>query len=158
MKKSLTVATAVGAALLMGAGTSTARSAAPAPAPPTVTTAVTTAAAAAPQVAAAGCYLEVYTPWKENMASSGTSDHARGKYRTRNNCSGWYNTALLQYHRWDGWNRIAGTDWVGNRGMSQLQWKCQGKGTFTYRTKGSVRGGSPARVGWATSQERRFTC
>ncbi|ALO10435.1 hypothetical protein AQF52_4841 [Streptomyces venezuelae] len=42
--------------------------------------------------------------------------------------------------------------------MSHLQWKCQGKGTFTYRTKGSVRGGSPARVGWATSQERRFTC
>ncbi|MEU3691559.1 hypothetical protein [Streptomyces narbonensis] len=153
MKTSLTVATAVGAALLMGAGTAAARPAAPSPAP-----AVATTAAAAPQAAAAGCYLAVYTPWKENVSPTGVSDHARGKYKTVNNCSGWYNTALLQYHRWDGWNRIAGTEWVGNRGMSYLQWKCQGKGTFTYRTKGSVRGGSPARVGWATSSERRFTC
>ncbi|MGW7429319.1 hypothetical protein ACWGIN_07190 [Streptomyces sp. NPDC054861] len=149
MKKSLTVAGAACAALLLGASTAAAETAA-APAPPAAATPATTAAA--------GCYLAVYTPWKENISGSGVNDHARGKYATVNNCSGWYNTALLQYHRWDGWNRLAGTEWVGNRGTSYLQWRCQGKGTFTYRTKGSVRGGSPARVGWATSGERRFSC
>ncbi|MFE1551340.1 hypothetical protein [Streptomyces sp. NPDC058718] len=156
MKKSLTVAAATCAALLLG---STAASAeAPAAPPASAPKAAAPQAAAAPMAAAAGCYLKVYTPWKENVSPTGVSDHARGKYHTVNNCSAWYNTALLQYHRWDGWNRIAGTEWVGNRGTSYLQWKCQGKGTFTYRTKGSVRGGSPARVGWATSGERRFTC
>ncbi|MFC9704406.1 hypothetical protein ACFTWD_27335 [Streptomyces sp. NPDC056943] len=55
-------------------------------------------------------------------------------------------------------HRIAGTEWVGNRGTGCLQWKCQGKGTFTCRTKGSDGGDSPVRVGWATSGERRFAC
>ncbi|MEW1694044.1 hypothetical protein ACIQCR_26390 [Streptomyces sp. NPDC093249] len=150
MKKPLAVAALVGAALLVGTTTATART--------TDTPAATTAESVTTRAAAASCTLAVYKPWKENMASTGRSDHARGKYATVNNCSGWYNTALLQYHRWDGWTRIAGTDWVGNRATSHLQWKCQGKGTFTYRTKGSVRGGSPARVGWSTSPERRFAC
>ncbi|MBT2441554.1 hypothetical protein J7E93_15810 [Streptomyces sp. ISL-36] len=149
MKKSLAVAGATCAALLLGTTTATAQAAtAAAPAPP----------AAAPMAAAAACNLAVYTPWKENISSSGVNDHARSKYWTVNNCSGWYFTATLQYHRWDGWNRVAGTDWVGNRSTSYLQWRCQGKGTFTYRTKGSARGGSPARVGWSTSGERRFSC
>ncbi|MGW1008734.1 hypothetical protein ACWD4X_01615 [Streptomyces termitum] len=145
MKKTLTVVGVTCAALLMGSAT--ARAEAPAAAP-----------AAAPQAAAAGCLLKVYTPWKQNMSNHGTIDYARGMYATVNNCSGWYNTALLQYHRWHGWTRVAGTEWVGNRSTSYLDWKCQGQGTFTYRTKGSVRGGSPARVGWATSGERRFAC
>ncbi|MFD0153254.1 hypothetical protein ACWGQ4_33580 [Streptomyces sp. NPDC055721] len=155
MKKSLTVAAATCAALLLG---STAASAEAPVAPPASAPKAAAPQAAAPMAAAVGCSLAVYTPWKENVSPTGVSDHARGKYHTVNNCSGWYNTALLQHHRWDGWNRIAGTEWVGNRGTSYLQWKCQGKGTFTYRTKGSIRGGNPARVTWATSAERRFTC
>jgi hypothetical protein len=149
VKKSLTVAGVACVALLMGATTATAG---------TATAPESAAPAAAAQAAAAGCNLAVYTPWKENISSTGRSDHARSKYATRNNCSGWYNAALLQYHRWHGWTRVAGTEWVGNRSASYLQWKCQGKGTFTYRTKGSVRGGNPARVASATSAERRFAC
>ncbi|MFD8975152.1 hypothetical protein [Streptomyces sp. NPDC059593] len=115
MKKSLTVAAATCAALLLG---STAASAEAPVVPPAAAQKATAPQAAA---AAAGCYLKVYTPWKKNVSPTGVSDHARGKYHTVNNCSAWYNTALLQYHRWDGWNRIAGTEWVGNRGTSYLQ-------------------------------------
>ncbi|MET8977681.1 hypothetical protein ABZX85_18890 [Streptomyces sp. NPDC004539] len=111
---------------------------------------------------AALCTLKLGKPWKENIAATGRSDHARGKYNTVNNCNGYSLGATLQYHRWHGWSGLKKDTWAGNRPSERiLQWKCQGEGTFTYRVEGTVRGGSTGdepRVGIGHGPERRFNC
>ncbi|MGW2561085.1 hypothetical protein ACWCXB_17910 [Streptomyces sp. NPDC001514] len=161
MKKSLTVATAASAALLFGATGATAAESAPAPAESSAVLVSAKSTAAAPMAAAATCTLKLGKPWKENIARVGRSDHARGTYSTLNNCSGFALSATLQYHRWHGWSGLSSASWAGNRSTRILQWKCQGKGTFTYRMYGTVRGGSTGeepRVGRGWGPERRFSC
>lgn len=117
---------------------------------------------AAPTAAAATCTLSLGKPWKENISSTGRSDHSRATYKTVNNCAGFALSATLQYHRWHGWSGLASADWAGNRSSRILQWKCQGQGTFTYRMAGVVRGGSnpggDPHVGRGNGPERRFGC
>ncbi|MBD0710048.1 MULTISPECIES: hypothetical protein [unclassified Streptomyces] len=159
MKKSLAGAAAASAAALLLALPATA-SAAESTARTTSATTVQAPAASAAAVAAT-CTLKLYTPWKENIATSGVNDHARGSYETYNSCSGFALAATLQYNRWYGWSGLANTNWEGNRGNSILQWRCQGQGTFTYRMSGTVRGGvvsGDPGVGSGTSPERRFDC
>jgi hypothetical protein len=166
MKKSLAVATTTCVALLLGASTATAASA-PEPAPASISVGSSGAMvgddvnAVAPLAARATCTLKLGKPWKENIATTGRSDHARGTYETLNSCSGFSLGATLQYHRWHGWSGLKSADWVGNRTSRILQWKCQGEGTFTYRMYGTVRGGSNGEepnVGRGYGPERRFAC
>ncbi|BBC35932.1 hypothetical protein SGFS_072260 [Streptomyces graminofaciens] len=159
MIKSLTVAGAAGVALLVG---STGAIAASAPAPAKTTSVVSAQKEATPAAAAATCNVALGKPWKENIAKVGRSDHARAKYHTVNSCSGFSLSATLQYKRWDGWRALDKDTWAGNRKKDRiLQWKCQGKGTFTYRVAGTVKGGwtgDEPRVGRGNGPERRFSC
>lgn len=168
----MTLAGVACAAVLLTTGTA----AAAGQSAPTAGTAVSDAAAALPDTtagsvdaavqggvtAAAKCNLSLGRPWKENIAPSGRSDHARGQYKTVNSCAGYSLVTTLQYHRWHGWSGLASADWVGNRGLKTLQWKCQGKGTFTYRMAGTIRGGltpgGDPEVRRGYGAERRFAC
>ncbi|MEU3605304.1 hypothetical protein AB0E83_07560 [Streptomyces sp. NPDC035033] len=158
MKKSMAAASACAAALLLAAP-ATASAAEPAARPAERTAVVQSDASAT--AAAATCNLKLSKPWKENRARTGITNYSRGTYQTVNNCSGFTLGATLQYHRWHGWSGLASASWVGNRSVRTLEWKCQGKGTFTYRMFGTVRGGSNGeepRVGRGSGPQNRFTC
>ncbi|WP_411081864.1 hypothetical protein [Streptomyces sp. cmx-18-6] len=145
-----------------GTAASETRTASASTASSTAGTAVQNDVAASGVVAAAKCNLALGKPWKENIAKKGRSDHSRAKYRTVNSCAGYGLVATLQYHRWHGWSGLVGAHWTGNRSKDRiLQWKCQGKGTFTYRVAGTVRGGLSGggpEVRRGHGAERRFAC
>ncbi|EFE72148.1 predicted protein [Streptomyces viridosporus ATCC 14672] len=96
--------------------------------------------AAAGPAAAAACSRLAGTPYHD--------DGYVFAYVSSSGCSG-HQVAVLERHRWYGWETIDRWEWDGNGGENLLEY-CEGDGTYTYRASFPFNG--------VTGPSARFTC